>query len=90
MIKINLLTAFLIIFLTGCVTDEEFAALSTRVNTIESSYAHINKEMNSVLQSMESFEKEVEDREKNLRSGYANLIAEKTSLKNKLWELNGK
>jgi len=87
--KKNLLIAVSIVLLTGCVTDEEFSALRSRVNTIESSYAQINQEMNSVLQAMENFEKEVEDREKNLRSGYANLIAEKTSLKNKLWELNG-
>lgn len=86
--KISFLIAA-VILLGGCVTDQQFAALSEKVSLIESEQNDFGSKIDSVHKAMDSFEKEIEAREKNLRSGYANLIAEKTSLQNRIIELNG-
>lgn len=77
------------VFFSGCVTDQQFEGLSKKVNLIEEEQQSFGSNLSSVTDFLDDFEKKNQDLEKNLRSGYANLIAEKTELKNKVSELNG-
>lgn len=77
------------LFLNSCVTDQQMITLTEQVNQLEKNQNTVEEKLRNVSEKVSSSEKNYKERETNLRSGYADLIAEKSALRTSVQELYG-
>lgn len=77
------------LFINGCVTDQQMISLTDKVEQLDKNQNLVENKLDKFSVQLSSSEKNYQDRESNLRSGYADLIAEKSALRASIQELYG-
>ncbi|PID77808.1 MAG: tol-pal system protein YbgF [Deltaproteobacteria bacterium] len=78
-----------IFFLGGCVTDQEMDGVSSEIDLLKSQQKTIIENVSSADSDINNIKKELDIKNKGVRSGYAGLVAETEILKNKISEISG-
>ena len=87
-LKSNFFYLFLFVF-TGCVSTEDLVVVSDEVQQMKASQKSMEERVDEIYKSVTDVDSQTDKSEKELRSGYADLVAEEEIIRNRMNAYDG-